>query len=852
MARSTNMAKYLDLFISESREHLSSIEEEMDELEAAPGERSVLDELFRHAHSLKGMSASMGYQRIADLAHGIEDVLFGVKKGHRAFDPAMRRALSGAFDAMDAMISTIASGQDPDFDISGWLETMRPFSPLDPSSIERGSAGNAAAPEPATREAIGAWADPHSGSAIPPAAVREAAAPASTSARPARVLMAEIQFVETCSFPAARAAVTLKRLSERGRILRSSPSGDELVRGECHGRLSLALETTCPADTVLADIERITDVHTVKMTVEGSSSPLTSTTTSDAPRSDPAGSPAPFERKTGPGTAARAAGAERPSTPASFPETVRDEGRPKPTESTNDSGGRGGKVSLQESESRPAHDDPRVDGENPGPERSPGTASRTASASEKSLSGKGGDEDPSPVSTTTIDVVRSIETTPPMAALPSHDPSSSSEQRVADRSRQEKAGPRPPEHLTPTRTHSSVSTAPARPSDTLPSATVRIPAQSLDLFLDTIGEMIVQRGRLAGLVSDRSDRALTLALERMKSLVDRLYGNVMALRLLPFETIAHRFARPVREVAWSQNKKVLLRILGREVLMDRSMLDELIDPINHLLRNAVDHGIEAPAERSAAGKPESGSITISLERAGDSVTVRIEDDGRGMDPERIRTVAVAKGFLTEEAARALDDAGALMLTTIPGFSTAARVSDLSGRGVGMDVVRTRVETLGGRLTLHSRPGQGLIVEMRLPLTIVVVQAFLVETCGRVYAVPLSSVRRTLEVTPEIVDLTGDHPCVVVGDDWVPLLDLGRTLGVDAAQGAPFPRHRPGLLASESGRSVVFTVDRIVERREIVVKPLGSPLEQIRGLSGATILDNGQISLILDLLSLASV
>jgi two-component system chemotaxis sensor kinase CheA len=378
---------------------------------------------------------------------------------------------------------------------------------------------------------------------------------------------------------------------------------------------------------------------------------------------------------------------------------------------------------------------------------------------------------------------------------------------------------------------------------------VRIPARSLDRFLDTIGELIVQRGRLSGLLKGRSDRAVDLALERLRGLVDRLYGDVMGLRMIPFETIAHRFTRSVRELADSQRKKVALRIAGREVLLDRSMLDELIDPINHVLRNAVDHGIESPAERRAAGKSEGASISISLERAGDSVTIRIKDDGRGMDPEWIRQAALRKGFITSEAAELIGDSGALMLTTIPGFSTTDRVTDVSGRGVGMDVVRTRVETLGGRLALHSPPGAGLTVEMRLPLTIVVVQAFMVEAGNRRWAVPLSSVRRTLEITAETVERSGDRCWTVVGGERVLLYDLAATLGLGEAS-ISFSQPRHALLASEAGRSVVFTVERIVGRREIVVKPLRRPLEELRGYSGATILDDGGIGLILDLLGLA--
>ncbi len=220
-----------------------------------------------------------------------------------------------------------------------------------------------------------------------------------------------------------------------------------------------------------------------------------------------------------------------------------------------------------------------------------------------------------------------------------------------------------------------------------------------------------------------------------------------------------------------------------------------------------------------------------------------------MDASRIKDAALRKGFITRAQFDAIADRDALMLTSIPGFSTTDRVTELSGRGVGMDVIRTRVETLGGRLRLRSVRGAGATVELRLPLTIVVVKAFLVEAGGRRWAVPLASVRRTLRADEGAVSLSGERPCLTIEGEEVPLFDLAAMLGLPARAGDPLPA-REALLASDRDRSVAFTVDRILGRREIVVKPLRRPLEELRGFSGATILDDGAIALILDPLSLA--
>lgn len=666
-----NMSKYMDLFLAEAREHLSAIEDDMARLEQEPEDCPALNELFRHAHSIKGMAASMGFRTVAELSHGIEDVLDRVKQRQAVFDAPMRSVLGAAFDGVDRMIDQIGAGHEPDLDVAPLLESLRGLGRPRGAPDAGSRASSVSAPFPA-----------------PPTA---APAPPPARARTKTVLL-EIGISPESPLPGARAAVAIKRLEARGRLISTDPSLEDLLAGGRPARLTVVVESAVPADQLLAEVARIQDLEPLGVTAIDSDPP-----------------PAPSE----------------PAPPAPSPASVTPAGLP----------------------------------------RQAGPASGSAA-----------------------------------------DPGAS-------------------------------------------PATLRIPARSLDRFLDTIGELLVQRGRLAGLLKGRSDRALDISLERLKSLVDRLYGDVMGLRMLPFETIAQRFTRSVRELASAQRKRVSFRITGREVMLDRAMLDDLIDPINHVLRNAVDHGIESPADRLAAGKPETGAISILLERAGDSVTIRIEDDGRGMDPDQIRRAAVQKGFLTREACEVVDDAAALMLTTIPGFSTSDKVTDVSGRGVGMDVVRTRVERLGGRLALRSRPGSGLGVEMRLPLTIIVVQAFIVEAGGRNWAVPVSSVRRTFEILEDQVESAGARSWVRVGSERMALFDLTETLGL-ASQLTPPAGSRQALIASESDRSVAFTVDRIVGRREIVVKPLRQPLEELRGYSGATILEDGEIALIVDLLSLA--
>jgi two-component system chemotaxis sensor kinase CheA len=376
------------------------------------------------------------------------------------------------------------------------------------------------------------------------------------------------------------------------------------------------------------------------------------------------------------------------------------------------------------------------------------------------------------------------------------------------------------------------------------AGSVRVAAASLDRLLDSLGETLVLLGRIDGRARGRIDRDADLVLDELRRLVGRLHGDLMSARLLPFETVAHRFVRTVRETGEALGRDVVLEIVGRQVQLDLSVVEAIVDPINHVLRNALAHGIEAPAERAAAGKPRRATISISLERLPNAVTIRIADDGRGMSPEALRKGAVESGLLSAEEASRLSDGEALMLATLPGVSTASRVSGLSGRGVGMNVVRGRVEGLGGRLILDSVPGAGTAVEMRLPITILVVPAFLVEAGGRCWAVPVSAVARTLQIGLEEIVVDRGRPTLLLEEGRIPLIDLALELALNG-KGPLASSRREVLLARAGPRSIALAVDRIVRKKEIVVRSLGPPLEELPPYAGAALLDDGRITLLID-------
>jgi two-component system chemotaxis sensor kinase CheA len=318
----------------------------------------------------------------------------------------------------------------------------------------------------------------------------------------------------------------------------------------------------------------------------------------------------------------------------------------------------------------------------------------------------------------------------------------------------------------------------------------------------------------------------------------------MEIRLLPFEHIVPHLNQSVRALARQTGKKVALQISGTEVALDRAVLEEILDPLNHILRNAVDHGIEAPEERAAAFKDPAGRIFIAVSREGDRVRLRIEDDGRGMDPDAILAAAVGGGFVTAAEAAALSPADVLLLTTIPGFSTTSTPTEISGRGVGMDVVRTRIEKLGGHMDLRSQKGSGLTLLLDLPLTVAVIDAFLVDVAGSVFAVPASVAYRTLLASRGSVRRSRNGFYIDEGGTLLHAFRPDEALGLAPEGRDPAVRFPVLLFRTETAQGAL-AVDAILERRELVVKPLGPPLEHLREYSGAALLDDGRIALILD-------
>jgi len=375
--------------------------------------------------------------------------------------------------------------------------------------------------------------------------------------------------------------------------------------------------------------------------------------------------------------------------------------------------------------------------------------------------------------------------------------------------------------------------------------TVRIALAHLDTMVDVMGELVIARSRLEN-ISERLDmRELTDAVGEVHRISADLQREVMATRMVPVGNIFNRFPRMVRDLARDLGKDVAFEVDGLDIELDRTVLDEIVEPLVHLLRNSLDHGLEPAEQRVAAGKPERGLVRLSAARERDRALVTVADDGRGMDPERIWSAACERGLVTPAQRADFNDDEILLLTCTPGFSTAAQATKVSGRGVGMDVVRAKVEQLGGALTIRSRVGAGTEFVLALPLTLAIIQALLVRSSGQIYAIPLGAVTEVLAYDDLPIETVDGHPVLTLRDKRVvPLDTLDAVVGVSEGQASPV-RSRNVVLLEWGDAARGIGVDALVGRQEIVIKPLAGMFAGVAGLSGATVLGDGSVALILD-------
>ena len=376
-------------------------------------------------------------------------------------------------------------------------------------------------------------------------------------------------------------------------------------------------------------------------------------------------------------------------------------------------------------------------------------------------------------------------------------------------------------------------------------ATVRVDTSTLDTIMNMVGELVLVRNRLVSLGLNSNDEEMAKAVSNLDVVTADLQGAVMKTRMQPIKKVFGRFPRVVRDLARSLKKDIVLEMRGEETDLDKNLVEALADPLIHLVRNSVDHGIEMPEARIAAGKSQTGKVILSASQEGDHIELAIVDDGGGMDPDKLRAIAVKRGLMDEDAASRLSNKECFNLIFAPGFSSKEQISDISGRGVGMDVVKTAINTLNGSIDIDSEMGQGTKITIKVPLTLAILPTLMVGVAGHPFALPLASVNEIFHLDLSRTNVVDGQLTIIVRDKSIPLFYLQNWLAPKAGIVESRKGHGHVVIVQLGSQRVGFVVDTLIGQEEVVIKPLDKLLQGTPGMAGATITSDGHIALILD-------
>ncbi|KWX72555.1 chemotaxis protein CheA [Paenibacillus riograndensis] len=680
-----DMNQYLSMFIDESNDHLQSLNESMMGLEANPEDLSIVQVIFRSAHTLKGMAATMGFEDLASLTHQMENVLDLVRNNKLRMQDFIFDTLFKSLDALESMVEDITGGGEGKADVSAIVASLQ--------AIVRGEIPTAASTAAASAAAPAAEApvflDEFQYSVLEQS-LQEGH----------KVLYVDVAIRKDCQLKAVRAYMVFDLLERSGEVVKSFPSVQDIEQEKFDHSFSLYYITQKEASEIQAMILNLSEIDKVTAVALDQES----------------------LRQMGQDTVAATAEAPAPA-----------------------------------KEAAPVSN-----------------ASPASAAHAKEEAGK-----PAPVRT-----------------------------------------------------------------GGAPSRTIRVDIERLDVLMNLFSELLIDRVRLEQLASEVQNTDLTETVEHMGRVSGDLQNIVMKLRMVPVDTVFNRFPRMVRDLAKSLDKKIDLVVTGAETELDRTVIDEIGDPLVHLLRNAVDHGVEGIQERLAAGKSDTGTVNLRAFHSGNHVFIEIEDDGAGINPQKILQSAIKKGILSQEQASGYSDDEAIQLLFAPGFSTAEVISDVSGRGVGLDVVKSKITSLGGNVVVYSTQGKGTNFSVQLPLTLSIIAAMLVRLGTEKYAIPLSSIVETGIVKQTQIRSIHGNKMVEFRNSHIPLVSLSKIFSVPDYDEST-EEETEIVVVRKGERLVALAVQDFIGQNEIVIKNLGKYLPEVQGISGATILGDGQVALIID-------
>ncbi|GMK48066.1 chemotaxis protein CheA [Paenibacillus glycanilyticus] len=682
-----DMNAYLSMFIDESNDHLQALNENLLRLESEPEDLSIVQSIFRSAHTLKGMSATMGYEDLASLTHEMENVLDLVRNSKLKMDEFIFDTLFKGLDALESMVQDIVGGGTGKADVTAIVASLQSIVKGDYKTAVASTAASSA--PSASVQQTGGILDEFQTSVIQ-----------QSIDSGHNVYYIEVEIREDCVLKGVRAYMVFDLLGKNGDIVKSEPSVTDLEQEKFDRSFSVFTISTLSQQELEAQIAAISEIEKVT-------------------------------------------------------------------------------VALLDLESL--------------------AMLNNAAAKEQA----------------------------PAAAPAQAEPQSEAAKEEAGK------------QVSAARTQAAASSAPAAVS-----RTIRVDIDRLDALMNLFSELLIDRVRLEQLSSEIRRNDLTETVEHMTRVSSDLQNIVLKLRMVPVDSVFNRFPRMIRDLAKSLDKKIDLVITGADTELDRTVIDEIGDPLVHLLRNSVDHGIETTQERIAAGKPETGTINLRAYHSGNHVFIEVEEDGRGINREKVLKTAIKNGVVTEDQAKQLSDEDINMLIFAPGFSTADKISDISGRGVGLDVVRSKITSLGGNVTVDSALGRGTKFAVQLPLTLSIISAMLIKLGSEKYAIPLTSIVETgIIQKDQILNVHGNR-MIHFRNAVIPLVSLSKVL--DSPDFNEQSESETEIVVIRKGdKWAAITVDEFIGQSEIVLKSLGKYLTNIEAISGATILGDGQVALIID-------
>jgi two-component system chemotaxis sensor kinase CheA len=672
--------QYLSVFIDESKEHLQALNENLLQLEIHPEDAEIVQHIFRSAHTLKGMSATMGFEDIAALTHEMENLLDQIRNHTLAVTPAVFDSLFRCFDQLDAMVGDIIQGGAGKSNIDETVDALRAFIQDAVSSRD-----GAPPPEPAALPALATNGklDEFQYSVL-----------SHSLSLGIPVYFIEVTLREDCILKAARAYIVFDQLGKNGEVIKSEPAVQEIEQELFDRSFSLFYASELDRDELMSVLSQISEVESIVV---------------DSLNQEKLDSMQADESNTMPP-------AEEGEAPADLPHLFQAEPNP------------------------------------------------TASAAQS----------PSPSS----------------------------------------------------------------------SRTIRVDSERLDKLMNLFSELLIDRSRLEQLSKEIKNSDLSETVEHMSRISGDLQSLVLNMRMMPLETVLNRFPRMIRDIAKGLNKKINLMMSGTETELDRAVIEEIGDPLVHLLRNAADHGLESTNDRVASGKDETGVIQLRAYRSGNHVLIDIEDDGAGIDRNKVLKKAIGNNLATPAQAAKMTDDEVFQLLFLAGFSTADQISDLSGRGVGLDVVKAKIASLGGHVDVTSRRGEGTRFSIQLPLTLSIIGALLIRSGVEKYVIPLSSVVETILVEPNQVGNVHGNPMIEFRGKLIPLIYLSDLFEVPPSDQEETPELEM-VIVRKGERMLAIEVDELFGQQEIVLKLMGGYLSHPFAVAGATILGNGQIALVID-------